>query len=147
MARNPVIGMLISGEIKRGWTMADVRKGGCLCGAVRFEATAPLREVVVCHCGQCRKWHGAPPYYTAVELPRFRVTKGDQLAWFDSSPQAKRGFCKACGSSLFWQGAGRDYISFTAGSLDGATHLKTARHIHVADKADFYDVADGLPRS
>jgi hypothetical protein len=30
--------------------------GGCLCGAVRFEVLGPLRDVVLCHCGECRRW-------------------------------------------------------------------------------------------
>lgn len=115
--------------------------GGCLCGAVRYAATAPLRLVVVCHCGQCRKWHGGPASYTAVDDARFQVTSGgDALAWFDSSAKARRGFCRRCGSSLFWKAHGRDYIAIAAGTLDGPTGLKTAKHLHVEDKADFYDL-------
>lgn len=118
--------------------------GGCLCGAVRFEASGPFRDVVVCHCGQCRKWHGAAPGYTAVDQPRFRLTAGeDKLRWFDSSADAKRGFCQICGSSLFWQGKGRPHISIAAGSLDGPTGLVTKAHYMTAYKPDYYELPAG----
>lgn len=118
--------------------------GGCLCGAVRYEATGPFRDVVVCHCGQCRKWHGAAPGYTAVDKPRFRLTAGeDKLRWYDSSPEAKRGFCAVCGSSLFWQGNTRPHISIAAGTLDGPTGLVTKAHYMTEHKGDFYELPPG----
>jgi hypothetical protein len=127
--------------------MSQVFKGGCMCGAVRYEAEGPLREVSVCHCAQCRKWHGGVPAYTATARSKFKFTKGaEQVAWYDSSSFAKRGFCRTCGSSLFWQGNDRPHISIAAGSLDGKTGLKTVRHIYVADKGDYYDITDGLPQ-
>jgi hypothetical protein len=127
-------------------SMSQIFRGGCLCGAVRYEARGPLREVTVCHCGQCRKWHGASPGYTAANRDGFRLTSDKELAWYESSAFAKRGFCRKCGSSLFWQGNDRPHISIAAGTLDGPTHLKTTKHIYVADKGDYYDIADGLPQ-
>jgi hypothetical protein len=126
--------------------MSDVHTGGCLCGAVRYEATAPLRAVTVCHCGQCRKWHGSPGAYSNVPIERFRLTEPRGLRWYASSAGAKRGFCGECGSSLFFRRNDGNSISFAAGSLDGRTNLKTVGHIFVADKGDYYEIADGLPQ-
>ena len=39
---------------------AKRHSGGCLCGAVRFEVTAPENTYDMCHCGMCRKWSAGP---------------------------------------------------------------------------------------
>ena len=118
--------------------------GGCLCGAVRFEARAAGVSVVNCHCGQCRRFHGHHGAYITVKHDGFRLIEDRGLAWYDSSAKARRGFCRICGSSLFWQGTGRDEIEVAAGALDQPSGLRTTAHIYVADKADYYDITDGL---
>jgi hypothetical protein len=120
--------------------------GGCLCGAVKFKVDAPLREVIACHCGQCRKTTGN--FLAATNAPAASVTFIEQsgLTWFKSSNYAERGFCKSCGSNLFWRESGSDMISITAGSLDGKTGLHIKEHIYVADKPDWYEITDGKPQ-
>ncbi|MEL6736267.1 MAG: GFA family protein, partial [Pseudomonadota bacterium] len=54
-------------------------------------------------------------------------------------------FCSTCGSALFWKSNGSVKTSILAGSMDGETRLALDRHIFVANKGDYYDVADGLP--
>ena len=117
--------------------------GGCLCGAVRYEVLGPLRAVVACHCTQCRRTTGHFLAATAARESDLRMTRASGLRWYDSSTAARRGFCGDCGSTLFWHGAGRDYVSIAAGSIDGATGLALVQHIHVADKGDYYTIADG----
>jgi len=86
----------------------DTRKsvnGSCFCGAIGFTATLPSKWCAHCHCSMCRKSHGAG-YVTWVGFDdgQVGITRGaDQLNWFDSSPGAQRGFCKTCGSSLFFR--------------------------------------------
>ena len=126
--------------------MPEKVTGGCLCGAVRYEAQAPIRAVTICHCGQCRKWHGHVGAYTAARNDRFTLTRDEGLAWFASSDFAKRGFCGKCGSSLFWKRNAGDQVSIAAGTIDGDTGLKAVKHIHVVDKGDYYDIGDGLPQ-
>jgi len=127
--------------------LRDTYNGGCLCGAVRYEVTARLRPVVLCHCSQCRRSTGHFMAATAARHRDFRLTDGAELRWYASSDSARRGFCGRCGSTLFWQANGRDYISIAAGTLDGATGLSSAWHIHTADKGDYYSIDDGLPQS
>ena len=90
--------------------MSEDHTGHCLCGVVRFRTHGPLREVVACHCSQCRKWSGH--YWAATSVPhdRFRLVAAKGLRWFRSSPTAKRGFCGTCGSKLFWQPEGEERI-------------------------------------
>jgi hypothetical protein len=124
----------------------QVREGGCLCGAVRYRLHAPLRRIVACHCGQCRRWHGHVGAYKAVPREALELTASAKLAWYRFSDWATRGFCHVCGSSLFWQGEGRGHVSIAAGSLDDSAGLRLAEHIFVADKPAYDEITDGLPQ-
>ena len=121
------------------------RTGGCLCGAVRYEATGALRDVVVCHCRMCRKVHGHIGAYTASARDALRLVEARGLKWYRSSAQARRGFCSECGATLFWDGDGRDTMSIAAGTLDEPTGLATALQIHVASAGDYYAVDASTP--
>jgi len=122
-----------------------VRTGGCLCGAVRYEAIGALRDVVVCHCRMCRKAHGHIGAYTASARDALRLVEARGLKWYRSSAQALRGFCSECGATLFWEGDGRDTMSIAAGTLDEPTGLATALQIHVASAGDYYAVDASTP--
>ena len=129
--------------------MADAaqRTGGCLCGAVRYAVHGALRPVVACHCTQCRRTTGHFLAATAARHRNFKLLADSGLKWYQSSREARRGFCAVCGSSLFWEGAGRDYISIAAGTLDDSTGLAIVCHIHVADKGAYYEIEPGVPQS
>lgn len=127
--------------------MDQQNSGGCLCGSVRFETRGELREVIGCHCSQCRRQTGL--YYAATDVPleRFQLLEEATLAWYSASASARRGFCSTCGSALFWQAEGGDKISILAGAFDQPSGLKMGYHIYCNDKPDFYDLPnDGLPR-
>lgn len=84
--------------------------GGCLCGAVRFEASGEPARVGVCHCLDCRKHHGAL-FFAAAIFPAEQVTiKGESASW------AGRHFCPRCGSSVFALNANE--IEVHLGALD-----------------------------
>ncbi len=118
--------------------------GGCLCGAVRYEVRGPLRPVVNCHCGQCRKVHGNFAAYTSAARADLVLTEDRGLKWYASSDFARRGFCGDCGASLFWERVGEARISIAAGGIDAPSGLETIRHIFTAHKGDYYEIADGL---
>lgn len=118
-------------------------QGSCLCGGVAFTITGPLRPVVACHCSQCRKQSGHYGAFTACADADLQFTARGTLSWYSASASAKRGFCKTCGSLLFWKGDGRDYTAIAAGALDGKTGLKLEGHIFCADKGDYYEICDG----
>ncbi len=119
--------------------------GGCLCGAVRYRVAGPLRDVVACHCTQCRRGSGHHVAATAARRSDLHVE--GEPRWFASSEGARRGFCPTCGSNLFWERQGAERISIWAGSLDAPTGLEMRGHIFVADKGDYYEIADGLPQA
>ena len=124
--------------------------GRCLCGAVRYEVRGPLQDVLICHCEECRRWHGHISAFTAARREDLAVDDGRAVRWVDSpasDAHARRGFCGECGSSLFWDAPGRETISIAAGTLDGDAELRVTGHIYVSERAD-YDALpdDGLPR-
>lgn len=115
--------------------------GHCLCGAVGYTAKASSHDVSVCHCGMCRRWTGGPLMYFDVEgAPLF--TGGSEIGVYRSSDTGERGFCKRCGSVLFWKVAGEERYTFTAGSLDTTSGLFLAKEIFIEDKPAFYDFAN-----
>ena len=121
--------------------------GQCLCGEVQFTGT-PIqgRGIHVCHCGQCRRW-ASGPYMSARMEGGVTLTKDDGLAWFASSDVGERGFCRRCGSTMFWRttGAERDW-AVSVGTLAEGHGQEIAKHIWIDDKPDFYDFADDTPR-
>lgn len=124
-----------------------ITKGSCECGKVQYELRGDLRPSVACHCTQCRKNSGHYWSATQVETKNFRVIKDESLKWYRSSDIAQRAFCTECGSSLFWRHDDEDNTSIGTGSIDGPTGIKEGSHIFVADKGDYYDLTDDLPKS
>ena len=84
---------------------------------------------------------------TAARRSAFRLLSGEELKWYTSSAAARRAFCGRCGSTLFWEGTGRDYLSIAAGSLDEPSGLTVGYHIFVADKVPYDEVGDSAPCS
>lgn len=124
--------------------------GRCLCGAVSYQVRGPLREVMICHCEECRRWHGHVCATTAARREDLVLLIQRGLRWIQSprsDARARRGFCRECGSSLFWDAPGRETISIAAGTLDAPTGLRTAGHWYVSQAGDYYELPDdGLPR-
>ena len=125
--------------------MIETRTGGCLCGAVRYSVTAALRPVIYCHCRQCRRTSGH--HVAATSAPRDAIRIEGEPVWYVSSSTARRGFCGTCGSNLFWDGGASTTLSIFAGTLDDASGLAAAGHIFCADKGEYYEITDGLPRA
>ena len=122
--------------------------GGCLCGGVRYQIDGECRDIICCHCENCRRTHGHVAAYTALQQSDLTLLAAETLQWYhDASPNTYRGFCDRCGASLFWDARdGRDRISVAAGSLDDSAGLKVIGHVFVAEAGNYYKIDDGLPR-
>jgi hypothetical protein len=123
-----------------------MHRGSCLCGAVTFDVAVALKAPDACHCSICRRQSGH--YWASTDLPREAVTirGSENVTWFQSSERARRGFCSTCGSVLFFDPVHRDWIAIAMGAFDKLTDTHLEKHIFVADKGDYYDIADGLPQ-
>ncbi|WP_104664176.1 GFA family protein [Ensifer adhaerens] len=126
--------------------MQDVHHGGCLCGSIRFKARGELRELIFCHCSQCRKQTGLYYAATNVQDRDFELEGAENVTWYRASDSASRGFCRRCGSALFWKADGSDYTSILAGAFEKPTELKAGYHIFCEDQGDFYEIKDDLPK-
>ena len=122
----------------------EERHGRYGCGAVEFTVRGPVSDVIWCHCSKCRRFHGGPGAY--VNLPRGAISfqQREGLAWWDAAPTIQRGFCRTCGSSLFFSDSNQGELSIAAGALDAPTGLKGRLHIFVGSKPDWYVLKDGL---
>jgi len=123
-----------------------VTEGGCLCGAVRYRVRGPLRNVVNCHCTMCQRLHGNFGPHSKARKEDITITKSDGLFWYKTSGVARRGFCRDCGSGLFWEPFEQDATGIIAGSLGDPTELKTIGHIFIGEKSNFYEISDELPQ-
>jgi hypothetical protein len=122
-------------------------EGSCLCGAVRYEVQGALSSLLHCHCGRCRKHHGAP-FASFVRVPR------QQLRWQSaeeavgsqpSSPARQRRFCVQCGS-VAPSPHGAEHVLVPAGNLQGELDGSRGEHMFVGSKAVWHGIADELPR-
>ena len=119
--------------------------GGCLCGAVRYTLGEAPKTVGACHCGMCRKFSGG--IELGLETPPGGITwTGEEnLGVYVSSEWAERGFCKICGSSLFWRltakGPMAGMLSLAAGSLDDLSGLEFTSEVYIDAKPDAYALA------
>ena len=82
--------------------------GGCLCGRVRYTVRGPLRGILLCHCGQCRRVHSHLGAFSSAARADIDLEGAEAIVWFKSSERGRRGFCGTCGSSLFFEPAGED---------------------------------------
>jgi len=94
----------------------------------------------------CQRLHGVFGAHSKAKKTHIRIVVDRGLKWFATSERAQRGFCRECGSSLFWEPVEQDSTGIVAGTLDQPTHLKTIGHIFIAEKSDFYDILDEAPQ-
>ena len=119
--------------------------GACLCGAVRVRLTQPERGVEACHCTMCRHWGGGPLLSLhGVTAPRFEGEQ--QIARYSSSDWAERGFCRACGTHLFFYYRPEQTYSFAAGLFDLPEGFALTEEIFVDEKPGYYDFAGDADR-
>ena len=132
--------------------MADVLEGGCLCGAIRYRiATGPETGLdpaalpgTYCHCSMCRKATGGG-YAALVAIPRDAIAWTSSPSIFRSSPIAHRGFCRSCGSPLFYEADAEDHVAITVGSLDDPSGFRPDHHYGIESRLAWADCGPGLP--
>ena len=123
--------------------MASTREntGRCLCGAVSVVAPAASDSVGACHCGMCRRWAGGP--WLAIECgTEVRFEGEDHVATFASSDWAERGFCRACGTHLYYRLKQDGRFFLPAGLLDDAARFVLDHQIFVDEQPTYYRFAN-----
>jgi hypothetical protein len=124
--------------------------GGCGCGTVRFEVSAPLVSAHYCHCTRCQRRSGTAASANARVAPgAFRIPSGeDSLSAWKPAGGWEKWFCGRCGSALFSRHP-RDpeLISVRMGTFDGDPQIRPEMRQFVAYAAPWEAIPqDGLPR-
>jgi len=116
-------------------------KGACLCGAVAITFLFKNEFFDACHCGMCRRWGGAP--LLSVESGGGVTFKGQEfIGTYDSSEWAERGFCKRCGTHLFYHLKGSEHYELPLGLLADTAGLKFRQQIFIDKKPEHYSFAN-----
>lgn len=120
--------------------------GHCLCGAVQLEGRGDIK-IEICHCDMCRHWHGGPAVVAEFD-GGVTITQGaDNIGVYSSSDWAERGFCKTCGSTLYYQlKHGDRQHSALAGLFDLPSGLSIHEEIFVEEQPDYYTFTADAPR-
>lgn len=129
--------------------MSKVHKGGCMCGAIRYEYRGDFGPIVYCHCSMCRKAQGTAFGTNApIKVADFTLLRGaDVLKGYESSPGKQRMFCSHCGSPIFSKNAALPGIyRLRIGTLETALDVRPTAHIYATSKADWFEILDGLPQ-
>lgn len=128
--------------------MTDTKlEGGCQCGAVRYSVTGEPIMAAICHCTMCRR-AGAAPAVAWAMFPEAQVAfAGDERKMYASSPEARRGFCAACGTPIsFTASFMPGLIDVTIASLDDPESIKPTLHYWHSKHLSWSEFADALPR-
>lgn len=113
--------------------------GKCLCGAVSFTASDVDPEIHACHCHICQRWFGGPALGVSTGSVTFEGR--ENVATYDSSEWAERGFCARCGSNLFYRLRQQDRYVLFAGTFDQRDGFTLAGEIFIDAKPPGYDFA------
>ena len=126
-------------------TLLPALAGGCLCGAVRFEARPTHRDGYYCHCRMCQLAVGN----TRAAFINLRKDEVRWLAaeptWYASSKIARRGFCGRCGTPLSFEYIGSERMDLSVGSFDDPAALTPISHFAVESRIANWHADDGLP--
>ena len=123
-----------------------VLSGGCLCGAVSYTITGDKTEIGACHCSMCRRFSGG--VFLGLEVrPEEIVFEGhEHIGTFTSSDWAERGFCRTCGSSLFYRltvpGPQQGVYHVAAGTLSDQSGLTLTEQLFIDIKPPGYSFAE-----
>lgn len=122
--------------------MTDIRHGGCMCGAVRFEAILASHDFGACHCEMCRRWTGSALLGIAVPVANVTWQGADHIAKFQSSAWAERANCAKCGAPLYYHvtmhGPMAANLEMPIGLFDDANGLTFASEIYFDHKPDSF---------
>lgn len=118
--------------------------GGCHCGAIRFRAAGPLRQILICHCSDCLRITGTSWGATAVHQDNFVYLTDHRPRWYQSSQSAERGFCDRCGSQMLYRRHDAPLISIAPGALDDSDMLTVSGQIFASSHPAWGPLCSGL---
>lgn len=123
--------------------------GQCLCGTVRYEIRGAIRNIIHCHCSQCRRAQGSA-YATngIVQDDEFVITHGKaDLSEYNLTAEQTRYFCRHCGSPIMSRSSQRpEEVRVRIGSIVSDIKERPMAHIFTTSKANWDNICGDLPR-
>jgi len=120
---------------------SETATGTCLCGAVTVSFPLEKDTFDACHCGMCRKWGGGPAL-TVDGGTNVKFQGEEFITTHNSSDWAERGFCKRCGTHLFYRLKESGFHNFPLGLLQNTENLRFHLQIFVDMKPENYSFAN-----
>jgi hypothetical protein len=123
--------------------------GGCLCGAVRFQIQGEIRNIIHCHCSECRRAQGtAFATNGIVKAQDFELVSGERLlTGYDSNEDQTKFFCSVCGSPIMSKRKSvPEQVRVRLGTIESDITERPAAHIFVSSKANWEEIAGDLPQ-
>ena len=115
--------------------------GSCLCGNVQFTATQISNTVGACHCNMCRKWGGGP--FMEVDCGQnTKFSNEESISIYDSSAWSERGFCKNCGSHLFYRLKESKQYIMSVGLFEDNVNFVFDHQVFIDEKPHFYEFSN-----
>lgn len=122
------------------------RTGQCLCGAVTLSADIPETSFLACQCGQCQRWTGGGPLY-AIGAENVSFEGADNIGEYFASDWGARGFCRLCGTTLYWRMRDREVTSLAVGVLDERSDLRLTGEIFSDCRPNWLPMVPGASQS
>jgi len=92
----------------------------------------------------CQRWSSGP--FFAVSASGVSFAGEDNLVRFRSSEWAERGFCKVCGSNLFYRMHDKDDYELCVGAINEKQDIVLSGEIFIDQKTDGFNFAGDHPR-
>lgn len=122
-------------------TSVSNAKGHCLCGEVEISVAELNPEFGACHCHMCQRWGGGP-LLAADCGDQVTFSGKENITVYASSDWAERGFCKNCGSHLFYHLVSSGQYIMPLGLFEITEDFKFDHQIFVDEKPDCYQFAN-----
>src|SRR5262245_61166297 len=127
---------------------AESLKGGCLCGAVRYELRTEPQVMGICHCRDCQKATGSA-YFPSIAVPAAALQVSGEPRTYatkaDSGSTVTRAFCGTCGTTLWgWNTSVPEARSLSAATLDDPRRFVPMFHIYTASAQPWDLIPEGL---
>jgi hypothetical protein len=119
------------------------QSGKCLCGAVLFECDGVEAQHHACHCKMCRRWSGGP--LLAARVGKLTIEGQENIGTYSSSDWAERGFCRQCGSNLYYHFKPADAYWVPVGLFDDSSPFRLVSEVFIDHKPEGYAFAGDLP--
>jgi hypothetical protein len=122
-------------------TNAVHKTGKCLCGKVEVIAKTVNQHVHACHCNMCRLWNGGPTLSVHCGTD-VSFSNKDSISVYQSCSWAELGFCKNCGSHLFYRSIDSGEYILQVGTFESDAGFVLDQQIFIDEKPDFYQFAN-----